>query len=226
MKRLFILATVCGFILLVGATGAWADSMAIGILNIGNSAISGYAAGYAQIMIDLTSSTMATITFTSLSSADGNIYLLGGHGAVAINVNASSWDIDFGAITASNAGTGFSPPSYSDGGSVNVSGFGSFNQTIDGFDGFTHSGDNISFNLSNTAGTWADATDVLITNNKGEDAGAHIFVTSTPANASNGALAIGFAVDNDVTAVPEPSLLILLGIGVGAVSLLAYRFKI
>ncbi len=79
-----------------------------------------------------------------------------------------------GTITGSNAGTGFSPGPYSDGGSGNVDGFGVFNQTINSFDGFPNSSDSISFVVTDTSGTWASASNVMTRNSGGFDAGAHI----------------------------------------------------
>ena len=72
---------------------------------------------------------------------------------------------------------------------------------ITSFDGFTHSSNTISFTLTNTSGTWASAADVLIANAGGFAVGAHIFVTSSPANAANGALATGFAATGGGTPV-------------------------
>jgi VPDSG-CTERM motif len=159
-------------------------------LTAGNSAISGFPGPYAQVDVNRTSATTATITFTSLTNS-GNIYLLGDGGSVDVNVNATTFTL--GAITGSNAGTGFTPGPYSNSGSGNVDGFGVFNQTITSFDGFTHSSDTISFSLTNTSGTWATANSVLTANANGALAGAHIFITSSPANAANGAIATGFA---------------------------------
>jgi hypothetical protein len=181
-------------------------------LGLGNSAISGYSGPYATVDVDRTSGTMATITFTSLTNS-GNIYLLGDGGSVAVNVNATSWTL--GSISGSNAGTGFTPGPWSDGGSGNEDGFGVFNQTINSFDGYTHSSDTISFLLTNIGGTWADAASVLTDNADGYSAAAHIFITSDPANASNGALATGFATNGTQThSVPEPSMLFLFGSGI------------
>jgi hypothetical protein len=43
------------------------------------------------------------------------------------------------------------------------------------------------------SGTWATADDVLTPNANGFDAAGHVFVTSAPADAANGAIATGFA---------------------------------
>ncbi len=188
-------------------------------LGTGNAAISGYPGPYASVEVDLTSGTTATITFTGLTNS-GNQYLLGTNGAVAVNVNATSWTL--GTITGSNAGTGFTPGTWSNGGAAQEDGFGTFNQTIDSFDGFTHSSDTISFLLTNTGGTWAGASSVLTGNEGGSTAAAHIFVTSSPADASNGALATGYAANGG--SVPEPSTFILLGSGL--LGLLFFRKKI
>jgi uncharacterized protein YdeI (BOF family) len=187
-------------------------------LDTGNSAISGFTGPFGTVSVDLTSSTMATITFTSLTNG-GNIYLFGDGGTVDVNINATSWTL--GTITGSNAGTGFTPGPFSDGGSGNVDGFGVFNQTINSFDGFTHSSDTVTFTVTDTSGTWASASNVLTPNGDGFDAAAHIFVTAFPANAANGAIATGFAAESSGTVTaPEPSSMLLLGVGILALAVL------
>lgn len=192
-------------------------------INTPNDAISGFTGPYATVDVNLTSATTASITFTSLVQ-NGNIYLFGGVNAVDLNVNASSFTV--GTITGSNAGTGFTPGPLSNGGSGNVDGLGTFNLTINSFDGFTHSSDEVTFDLTNTGGTWASAADVLALNSNGFDAAMHVFVTSSPANASNGAIATGFAgeapgnfhtPDSGMTAT-------LLGLGLAGLAGLRSRF--
>jgi len=179
-------------------------------LGLGNPAISGFPGPYANVTVNRTDATHATITFTSYTNS-GNIYLLGDGGSVAVNVNAASWAI--GSFSGANAGVGFTPGPYSDGGAGNEDGFGSFNQTVNSFDGFQHSSDTISFVLTNTGGSWAGDADVLTGNGSGYRAGAHIFVTSSPANASNVVLATGFATEGGGNTVPEPTSMLLLGLG-------------
>lgn len=196
-----------GFLLL-GASGAEAAPI-VYQLTAGNSAISGFAGPYADVTVDLTSSTTATITFTSNTVA-GNTYLFGDSSSAAVNVNATSWTL--GGLSASNSGTGFTTPSLSDSGSANVDSFGVFNQTVKDFDGLGHSADTLQFTITNTSGTWANASSVLAANANGNVAAAHIFVcadTSPGAcDASVPALATGYT-----SQLPEPSALALLLIG-------------
>ena len=98
-----------------------------------------------------------------------------------------------------------------------MDGFGVFNQTTASFDGFTHSSDTISFTLTDTGGTWANAVNVLTPNAGGDEAAVHIFVTSSPANAANGALVTGFASSTGgAPPVPEPASMLLMGSGLVA----------
>ena len=185
-------------------------------LTVGNSAISGFPGPYAQVDVSLTSSTTATITFTSLTNM-GNIYLFGDGGSVDVNVNATSFSLS--GISGGNSGTGFTPGPYSDGGSGNVDGFGVFNQTINSFDGFTHSSDTIMFTLTDLSGTWASSASVLTANASGALAAAHIFVTSSPANASNSALATGFASNGGAHVPDGGTTAVLLGAGLSGLAL-------
>jgi hypothetical protein len=191
-------------LLVLGASNARADSISYQLV-LGNPAISGFAGPYASVLVDLTSPTTATITFTSYTGGS-NPYLLGDGGSVAVNVNAASWTL--GSIVGTNAGVGFTPGPWTNAGSGNENGFGSFNQRIDSFDGYSHTSDSLSFTITNTSGSWAVAAGVLTPNSgAGSVAAAHIFVTTPPANASSGALATGFAV------VPESGTFALAGLG-------------
>ncbi len=189
-------------------------------LNQGNTAIAGFTGPYGTVTVTLVNSTTATVTFTSLTNS-GNIYLFGDGGSVAVNVNASTFTVS--NITGSNSGTGFTPGPYTFAGAGVEDGFGSFNLTINSFDGFTHSSDTITFTVTNTSGTWGSDSDVLIANAGGFDAAAHIFVTAFPANASNSALATGFAGEGPQP--PPPGVpdggttVMLLGAALGALGM-------
>jgi hypothetical protein len=187
-------------------------------LGIGNAAISGYTGPFAQVTVDWTSSTTANITFTSLTNG-GYIYLMGDGSSVAVNVYGA---FTIGNVSGTNSLAGFTPGPYTvvnPPGTSNVDGFGSFNGVIDSFDGFTNAATEISFLLTATEATsWVSASDVLAANADGWLAAAHIFVTSSPGNASNTALATGYAANGTVP-VPEPGIFILLGIAMGAIGI-------
>ena len=68
---------------------------------------------------------------------------------------------------------------------------------------------------------------MLAANNNGYDAAAHVFVTIAPADASNGALATGFA-GNGTTpppSVPEPGTLALLGSAILVLGMIRMQVK-
>jgi hypothetical protein len=220
LKYTILVGAVCAAVTLQSAK---ADTFSFDLIA---SNIEPASAGpFVNVNVNLTSSTTATITFTSLTKG-GHIYLLGDGGTVAVNVNASSWTL--GTITGSNSGTGFTPGPFSDGGAGNEDGFGSFNQTINSFDGFTHSSDLVSFTLTDTSGTWASAAAVLTGNSDGNLAAAHIFVTTTPANASNGAIVTGFASGVGQPTPPSTpdggATATLLGLGLAGLAGLRARF--
>lgn len=214
-------------LIFVAALGALPARAITYTLGNGNSAISGFTGPYATVDVNLTSATSASIDFYS-STVGGIIYLLGDGGSVGVNVNATSWTVN--SISGANSAVGFTPGPYSDGGAGNEDGWGSFNQTINGFDGYTHSADHVSFNLVNTSGTWANAASVLTANASGFLAAAHIFVTAYPADPSAGALATGFAADGSGSNEPPPtpdggSTVALLGCALGGLGAARRMFR-
>lgn len=214
-KKLFrSIVTACAAVALLlsmGASRAAADQVNYTI-SAPNTALSPYSGPYANVNVNLTSSTTATITFTSLTT-DGYIFLFGSTGAVDVNVNASSWTV--GTITATNGAAGFPYPGnagpVTSGGSGNVSDFGTFNQTFNSFDGFQHSSTTITFTLTNTGGTWASAADVLTDNADGYLGAIHGFVCD--ASDCSSVIVTGFAGDGNTPPVPEPASIALFGSG-------------
>jgi hypothetical protein len=189
-----------------------------------NTALVPYPGPYADVDINRTDSTHATITFTSLTSQPTATYyfLMGAVDVADVNINARSFTV--GPITGSNPFPNFDTPSIWFNGSGNTSAFGTFNLTLKAFDGYKHSSSFISFIVTNTGGTWANAASVFANNSEGYMAAAHIFVTSNPPDGNSGALATGFSAGggatNIVTTVPVPTALLS---GLGLLGLLAVQ---
>ena len=174
-------------------------------LGVGNTSLSPtYPAPYGSVTVSLTDSTHATVTFTG-GSGGGFTYLFGGAQAIDVNVNGT---FSVGSIA------GMTSPTVTSG---NVSSFGSFNVTIDNFDGFSDAHTPMSFILTDTGGTWADSAHVLSANSSGYIVAAHIFVM----DANGGNPATGFAANGSTPSVPDGgSTVALLGLamlGLGSV---------
>jgi hypothetical protein len=213
-------ALTAGLLLSVGSTGAFADIVTYAV-GVPNTALSAYPEPYATVTVDRTDSTHAKITFDSVNNGTW-VYLMGDGNEADVNVNATAGGWTIGTFTWSNAYTGFLANTLSDSGSGNVSSFGVFNQTVSGFDGFTHSASEVSYILTDTSGTWAAAADVLTPNADGFLAAVHGFVCADVCNAADGAVTTGFAANGTPAAVPEPASLSLFG-GLAALGAMVLR---
>lgn len=75
------------------------------------------------------------------------------------------------------------------------------------------------FALSNLSGSWANSDQVLAFNDHNTRAASHIFVTTFPANASNSALATGFAAEGGTVVPDGGTTVMLLGAALGALGM-------
>jgi hypothetical protein len=168
-----------------------------------NQDLSGYAGPYAKVVIDLTSVTTATVQVTTYSN-----YYIGGARAFDLNLASAATAGSFSWVTAVSGGSPSFTPGYNPVNSVD--GFGVLNLQIDNTDGFKDSVTYLSFTLTKSSGSWASESDVLVGNGTpGYFAAAHIFVANL--DGSNTGVT-GFAT------VPEPGILILLGISMMSVA--------
>jgi len=225
VKRPFFFAALAALAIVLGFGGATrADSISFNLDTTNLGSPFNTQGPYVSVTVNRTSTTTATLTFMSLTNS-GNIYLLGDGGSAGANINATTFTV--ANITGTNAGTGFTPGPFSTD-SGNEDGFGPFNLKITSFDGFTHSSDTISFDVTSTSGpVWNTASDVLTPNANNAVAAAHIFVTSSPADASNGAVITGFAAGNgnrgpNVETTPAPPGVVLLGTGIVLLGLVGW----
>ena len=207
---MFVLAVIAVAMLTLGASRASADSLGFD-LNAAN--LSGLTAPYVHVDISWAGgspSSTATVTFTGLTSG-GFTYLIGDGSAVALNTNgvANSSGYSWTGGSGTTAFTQADPP-----GTSTVDGFGVFNFTANDFDGFTRAVSSVTFTLTKSSGSWANAAGVLTPNSAGATAAAHIFVVGSDCG---GTICTGYA--SNGTAVPEPGTLALVGsglVGLGA----------
>lgn len=225
MKRLrrTLFTALAGVMLSLGAGSAWADLIQY-VLTTTNGAP--FTGPFVEVTVNRTSSTSATITFDSLHNG-GFIYLMGGQGAAGVNVSGA---FSLGAISGSNSLTGFTPGPFSNGGSGTEDGFGTFNQTINDFDGWTHAADHITFGITATgSNTWLSAGSVLAPNGSNQLAAVHLFAC-TPSGTGCSSTSPGASGSTYYAAgasvVPIPAAAWLFGSGlVGLIAIARRRIR-
>jgi PEP-CTERM motif len=197
------------------------DSTDIGI-TVANMGLSGFVGPFATLHIDLTSTTTANVSFTSLTNG-GNIYLLGGEAAADLNVNGS---YTLGPVVESNSISGFGA-NFDANVPGNVSSFGKFDLSLNNVDGFHDAATSIRFTLTDTGAPWTTAAGLLTPDNAGYLAAVHAFACVQPGcSTASGAAVSGFAANGDVPPdkIPEPATFALLGTALVGFSVITRRY--
>ncbi len=203
---------VLALLLTTAAPRASADSTTITLTN--SNLGSGYTGPFATVLIDCSSTTTCTVTFTAAGG-----YQIIDNQAADLNINGS---FSAGSFTVSQLPTfNYNDPStwtYSSTGSVD--GFGDFNFQLQTQDGSGSAINSLSFVLTATGGnSWANAASVLTLNNDGYTAAAHVATCSgSPCTISNTGAFTGYAAN-----VPEPGSLTLFGTGLLSLAALLRR---
>ncbi len=214
-RKIAISLAMFALVAVGSAISAQADTVTY-TLNNPNSGISGFPAPYATVLVNRTTNTAATFTFTGLTTG-GFAYLIGGAQAADLNFNVPvTYSLIFSVLswTGGNAST-----SFSGGGPGTADGFGLFNFTLDNFDGFNSAVSSVTFTVTCSACNWLAASSVLTPNSSDNSAAAHIFVSGTTCPPGQ-ACSTGFAANGPL---PEPTSMLLLGTGLLGVAGLARR---
>jgi VPDSG-CTERM exosortase interaction domain len=203
MKKLKYIAPILIAVACLGLQHAKADTITYTLATSNSPGTLG-TGPFGTALVDRTSSTTATITFTAAAN-----YLFVDGGSVGVNVNSTNWSI--GSFTSNGE------PVSSDG-AGNEDGFGSFNQKVSMKDS-SNGASIISFVLTNISGTWASAGNVLTGNSQNFLIAAHIQIQDGSGNT-------GFAAgpSGGTPGVPDGgTTVMLLGAALGALGM-ARRF--
>lgn len=184
---------------------------------------------YADLTVTLLSPTVASITITGLSNG-GYQYLIGDDSqAAALMVNATSFTV--AGITSTQL-SGFSAPSSPGyhGGQVAKTGYdssGYFNLIIySSGQGFSTAAETLSFDVTDTSGTWANSEMVLTSagNGSGYDVAIPIYACSLASGpCTTTSSETKYFADVKPEPVPEPATLSLLGAGLLGLAFIAFR---
>jgi len=180
---------------------------------------------YGTVTVNRISTTEATITIVG-NQVGSNVYLFGDGGTLGFNTNGAA---TIQSITGSNSHTdsgfgAFTPGPFTAAGAGNEDGFGSFNQTINSFDGYQHSINSLTVDITLNSGSWASAASVLTPNASGNSVAGHLFLAQDNGNGtiSNTGFT-GFVTDGTVVRTPEPGSLLLLGSGLAGLAALSLK---
>jgi len=219
MKRTLVLRAALAGLLVAGATLSPASATVVYTLSQTNDAAASGAGPFETLSVNLLNSTTANIAVVAAPNFS--------FGDVGVNINATTFTATNPAIVVRLGNS--QVPSYTTvigatGGQGQLDGFGNFNLIQnDQPNGFSASVTSLSFNVTNTSGTFANEASVLFANASGEFAAAHTF------NISSGGNSFFSATNNCLSGcgpnppppppppppreVPEPMSLTLLGMG-------------
>jgi hypothetical protein len=204
MKRLAAACAAAAGIAM--ASSAAADPLEI-VITTGNAALAPFPGPYATVTYDLVDSNTATFTFQALNS-----FFLFGVNTAALNFNLGGGSVSLVSISGNSPCAN----AYTAGGAGNVGGAGNFNFTINSTNGPNCGSTMFSLTVDLTGSTWANTASILVGNNQGNLAAAHVAAGCTGTQPNLQCVVTGFASGNTArppNEVPEPHTLALLGLG-------------